>query len=546
MQPARRGWNVAGLLLSLVALASCTLGSVDPERPYASGETTRVLEAGLGIVDRYHLAPRPLSEMVLRGLNGLASLDRNLRFDLPEDRDQLEVRRGSWTQQYPVRNAVTAEEWSRLAVTAIDAARGVSPTIRAARAEQLYELLFDAAFSGLDRYTLYLSAREARSNRARRRGYSGIGLSIDGRPGFIRVKEVFANGPARQAGIRKDDIIVQIDGVPITEWSLARIGETLRGPRGTPVTLVLSRAGRTFEITVTRQNVVVQTVFVEIRDGYALIRISGFNDKTARSFADAMEAIEDAAVSGLVIDLRGNPGGVLDETITIADRLLADGTILSTRGRHPGAHQLFEAHDAESGVAVPLVVLIDRGSASATEVLAAALGDHRRAVLIGGTTRGKGTVQRLHELPNTGQVNVTWARMHSPSGRSIDGHGVRPAICTGDLDSSLDLALEQIRHLHRVNGSPDCNSASGTDFNIELAARLLADNALYQRLRTGGTAGATLHHRLQDTVSRAFGVHQLHEPEAPTGSRCETMRSRARSSMRAANTLRDSCRRERG
>lgn len=509
MQPAGRRWNVAGLLLSLLALASCTLGPVDLERPYVSGETTRVLKAGLGIVDRYHLAPRPLSEMVLQGLQGLATLDRDLRFDLPDDRDQLVVGRGNWMQRYPVSNVVTAEEWSRLAVSAIDAARSVSPSIRAARAEQVYELLFDAAFSGLDRYTLYLSAREARSNRARRHGYSGIGLSIDSKDGLIRVKEAFANGPARQAGIRKDDIIVQIDGVPVTDWTLARVGETLRGPRGTPVTLLVSRADRRFEVTVTRRDVVVQTVFVEIRDRYALIRISGFNDRTARSFAGAMETIEDAAVSGLVIDLRGNPGGVLDETITIADRLLADGTILSTRGRHPGAHQLFEARDAESDIAIPLVVLIDRGSASATEVLAAALRDHRRAVLIGGTTRGKGTVQRLHELPNTGQVNVTWARMHSPSGRSIDGHGVRPAICTGDLDRDPDLALEQIRHPRGMEDSSDCNAAAGTDFNIELAARLLADQALYQRLRTGGTLGAALLRRQAFAVANTIGVDHL-------------------------------------
>ena len=485
-------------------LASCSLGPVDPKRQYSSSEATQVLKAGLGTVNRYHLAPPPLSEMVVQGLRGLSTLDRGLAFDLARGRGGLLVTRGSWARLYPVSHAATSGDWSRIAVDVIDGVRGVSPAIRDARAEQVYELLFDAALAGLDRYTVYLSAREARSNRATRQGYSGIGLSIEREGTVTRVKEVFAKGPAREAGIRKGDIILAIDGIPVGDQPIARIGEAVRGPRGTPVTLELSRAGRVFEVAVTRRDVVVQTVSLDLRDRYAVVRISGFNDRTARAFADAVQTVEDAGTPGLVIDLSGNPGGVLDEAITIADRLLTDGTILSTRGRHPGSHQLYQAGNDETDTRIPLVVLIDRGSASAAEVLAAALRDQRRAVLIGGTTLGKGTVQRLHELPNTGQINVTWARIHSPNGDSINGRGVRPAVCTGDLDRTLDLALEQVRHLDRVRRSSDCVSARGADFNVELAGRLLADRVLHRQLLDDGITGrAASRHPSDRAVSGA-------------------------------------------
>ena len=484
--------SAAFVFLALMIVSCGHPPPIDPDRPYTTSEAERVFETGFASMRNYHIRPPPLGEMVLRGLNGLATLDKGIGFELRRGPSLALITGDGRMHRFPAPAANNAAGWSRLAVGAIDTVRRISPTIGSAQAERIYEVVFDAALAGLDRHTRYLSATEARSSRADREGYSGIGLRIDRNAQAVRVRDVFEDGPAWRAGVREGDAILAINGIPVAGWPIERIVERIRGPRGEEVRLLISRAGSSFEVSAKRGDITVQTVFAERAGAIRVIRITGFNENTSAAVERVLESLAGSRVEGLVVDLRGNRGGVLDEAVAVADMFLEQGTILTTQGRHPEARQLFVARPASSDFTRRLVVLIDRASASAAEVLAAALRDNRRAVLIGGRSHGKGTVQRLRELPNTGQLNITWARMHSPAGYTLAGRGVRPAVCTGDLGTAAGHALERLRRQPATGAPPESRCAAkgddGREFELDLARQILDEPELFRRLLAGGAA----------------------------------------------------------
>ena len=297
------------------------------------------------------------------------------------------------------------------------------------------ELIDDALrglVGGLDPYSTYLDAEEYADLRVSTAGtYAGIGIEVSTAERVLRVVRPFAGSPAATAGIRSGDMIAVIDGQPVgsdLDGAMAR----MRGPRGSLVKLVVNRAGQALplEFAVERAQVDVHSVATLILDGgYVYARITTFSDTTAEDFAAGVARLRrelDAKPRGVIIDLRNNPGGVLESAVEVADQLLEEGVIVSAEGRTPASRFSMDATPGEILPGVRVVVLVNGATASAAEILAGALQDHRRAVLLGRRTFGKGSVQTVMPLDQGRAIKLTTSRYFTPSGRSIQGRGIDP------------------------------------------------------------------------------------------------------------------------
>lgn len=284
----------------------------------------------------------------------------------------------------------------------------------------------------LDPHSVYFDAEAAKDfNEDTSGAYEGVGVELQQQPGpVLKVIAPLEGGPAERAGLISGDVITAIDGQPINDSS----GSTpLRGAAGSEVKVTVQRQGREpFELTLKRERIQLQSVRSRMLEpGFAYIRISRFQTGTGEDFGKALETLKTQAngsLKGLLIDLRGNPGGLLGPAVKIADDLLDEGLIVSTRGRARNSDIRNHAKPGDLLAGAPLMVLVDAGSASASEVLAGALRDNQRARIIGSRTFGKGSVQSFLPLPNGDAVKLTTARYYTPSGRSIQGVGIEPDV----------------------------------------------------------------------------------------------------------------------
>jgi carboxyl-terminal processing protease len=302
------------------------------------------------------------------------------------------------------------------------------------------EALMKAALRGLltdlDPHSAYLEKDEAEDLLAQTEGaYSGIGVEIEQRPDRSLVVVSPIDGtPAQRAGLRAGDTIIAVDGKLLSARGADAASRELRGKPGTQVTLTFLRAGDTVprDLVLTRETIRVTSVSSRMLEpGYGYLRISTFQADTGpqvnRQLA-ALAAASDGGLSGLVLDLRSNPGGLLNAAVEAADALLDKGLIVRTKGRLAYSNASFHARPGDATNGAPVVVLVDAGTASAAEVLAGALGDHGRAVVMGSRTFGKGSVQTVVPLDNGDSVKLTTARYYTPSGKSIQARGIRPDI----------------------------------------------------------------------------------------------------------------------
>jgi len=285
----------------------------------------------------------------------------------------------------------------------------------------------------LDPHSAYLDKEDAASFDEQSSGsYEGIGVELMQQPdNTLRVIAPIDDTPAAKAGIKSGDLIIAIDGKPITvETGM----EPLRGEPGTTITLTMVREGtpKPFDLTVTREKIRLASVRSRMLEpGYGYVRISAFQTDTAADFQQQIDALQTRAggkLRGLVLDLRSNPGGLLLAAVQVADDLLERGGIVSTRGRLPISDSKFEATPGDRLGGTPVVVVVDAGSASASEVLAGALRDNGRARIVGSRTFGKGSVQTVLPLDNGDSVKLTTARYYTPSGRSIQASGIVPDV----------------------------------------------------------------------------------------------------------------------
>ena len=291
---------------------------------------------------------------------------------------------------------------------------------------QLYRMAIDGMLRELrDPYTGYLDGRELRSLTEQTSGnYGGVGLQIEYRDGAIVVVVPLADSPAERAGMMTGDRIVQVDDSATARWNQERAVGALRGPAGTPVSLKVERPGVTglLSYRLTRAQIHARSVRLAtmVGDGVGYVELYSFSEATARELSNAIDSLKGAGMRSLILDLRWNPGGLLDEGVAVADLFLDPGqAIVSTRGRAPGATRQLVDRQPQRYATLPIVVLVNGATASAAEIVAGALQDHDRALIVGTTSYGKGLVQSVFPLSNQVSLKMTTSKWYTPAGRSI-------------------------------------------------------------------------------------------------------------------------------
>ncbi len=411
---------------------------------WVAGEAERTIAFGFDAIVERHLQPVTAQTIALDGLRGLAEIDPQLAVTLDQGRLRLATPE-KVVADYPAAPPDDAVGWARITVNAALEASQVSDRLRDADAERLYQAVFEGALGKADLFSRYAGAKEAREHRSNRSGFGGIGIKFDLIDGEVRIVEVVDDGPAAKLGFRAGDVITAIDGETVRGLDRSDISNKLRGAVATELVLALRRGSQPLQFTLRRSLIVPQTVSNTVAGGIAHFKITSFNQRTAYSLENQLKEVRDrlgAGLQGVVLDLRGNPGGLLDKAVAVVDLFVAEGTIISTKGRHPAAANSFEAKPGDIGEDLPLVVLVDGRSASAAEIVASALQDAGRAVVVGTNSYGKGTVQTVVRLPNDGEITLTWSRFHAPSGYALHGLGVLPVICTGGATQSAAQLVE--------------------------------------------------------------------------------------------------------
>jgi carboxyl-terminal processing protease len=303
--------------------------------------------------------------------------------------------------------------------------------------EQLLEYAIRGMLSGLDPHSAYLTQEEYRELKIGTQGeFGGLGIEVTMEDGFVKVVAPIDDTPAQRAGVKAGDLIVRLDDKPVKGLSLNEAVQRMRGKPGTKITLTIAREGRDkpLRVTITRAVIEVQSVEARMLEpGYGYLRVSHFQTNTQHALDEALAELrrESGGLNGLVLDLRNNPGGVLSAAVSVSDTFLNDGLIVYTEGRVRDSKLRYSARAGDALEGAPLVVLVNEGSASASEIVAGALQDHERAVVIGNNTFGKGSVQTIQDLSNGGALKLTTARYFTPDGRSIQAQGIQPDIETG-------------------------------------------------------------------------------------------------------------------
>ena len=312
--------------------------------------------------------------------------------------------------------------------------------------KELMENAIRGMLAGLDPHSSYLDAEDYRGLQEGTTGeFGGLGLEVGTEDGFIKVIAPIDDTPAQRAGIQAGDLIIRLDDTPVKGLPLDDAIEKMRGDPGTPITLTIMREGEEAPLTLTVVRDVIKVASVRSRmlaPGFAYLRISQFQAGTGNDLSKAILGLQESSggkLKGAVLDLRNNPGGVLGAAVSVADTFLESGQIVYTEGRIKDAQLEFRAKPPDQLEDAPLVVLVNEGSASASEIVAGALQDHHRAIIMGRQTFGKGSVQTILPMNNEAALKLTTARYYTPSGRSIQASGIEPDIV---LDKLRVSALE--------------------------------------------------------------------------------------------------------
>jgi carboxyl-terminal processing protease len=301
---------------------------------------------------------------------------------------------------------------------------------------ELIEAAIDGMLTSLDPHSSYLSPEDAAAMRVQTRGeFGGLGIEVTQEEGFVKVVSPIDGTPADQAGIEAGDFITHVDGESVLGLTLDKAVELMRGPVGSEIIITVVREGEDepFDVSIIRDTIKLTAVRTRLQGDTVVLRVTTFNDQTTPNLEEGLEKqIAEAGgmenINGIVLDLRNNPGGLLTQAIKVSDAFLESGEIVSTRGRNPEDGERFNATPGDLAEGKPIVVLINGGSASASEIVAGALQDHRRAIVVGTKSFGKGSVQTVMPLRGDGAMRLTTARYYTPSGRSIQALGVSPDI----------------------------------------------------------------------------------------------------------------------
>ena len=372
--------------------------------------------------------------------------------------------------------------------------------------QELIEKAIDGMLSGLDPHSGYMNEEIWKEMQMDTKGkFGGLGIEITMEEGFVKVIAPIEDTPAYDAGILAGDFIIQIDDTPVFGLTLNEAVELMRGERGAPIVVTISRQNtEPFEVEIIRDYINIRSVKSEIVDDVGYLRITSFNEQTEKGLIEAIKNIQsnpDNNIIGFVLDVRSNPGGLLTQAVKVTDIFLERGEIVSTRGRDKKDIKRYRAKKADRTNGKPLVVLIDGGSASASEIVAGALQDHRRAIIIGTQSFGKGSVQTIipFQVSNSDDltgIRLTTARYYTPSGESIQGKGITPdmiieqgefesynfkTFSESDLKDSLDKNNEETENENEIEEElSEFEKRLAIDYQLQRAIDLIKGVSLYK------------------------------------------------------------------
>ena len=368
--------------------------------------------------------------------------------------------------------------------------------------QELIEKAIDGMLSGLDPHSGFMNEEVFQEMQMDTEGkFGGLGIEITMEEGFVKVIAPIEDTPAYEAGVLAGDYIIQIDETPVFGLTLNEAVELMRGKKGEPIVITISRANtEPFEIEIIRDYIKIRSVKSEVLNNIGYLRITSFNEQTESGLLDAIKKIEkENQIKGYVLDVRSNPGGLLTQAVKVTDIFLERGEIVSTRGRDKKDIRRYRAKKSDRTNGKPLVVIIDGGSASASEIVAGALQDHKRAIIIGTQSFGKGSVQtiipfQVSNSDNLTGIRLTTARYYTPSGESIQGKGIVPDIIIeqgefesfdykrfseSDLKDSLDKNNEEDVEENEDNELNEFEKRLEIDYQLQRAFDLVRGISLY-------------------------------------------------------------------
>jgi len=368
--------------------------------------------------------------------------------------------------------------------------------------QELIEKAIDGMLSGLDPHSGFMNEEVFQEMQMDTEGkFGGLGIEITMEEGFVKVIAPIEDTPAYEAGVLAGDYIIQIDETPVFGLTLNEAVELMRGKKGEPIVITISRANtEPFEIEIIRDYIKIRSVKSEVLNNIGYLRITSFNEQTESGLLDAIKKIEkENKIKGYVLDVRSNPGGLLTQAVKVTDIFLDRGEIVSTRGRDKKDIRRYRAKKSDRTNGKPLVVIIDGGSASASEIVAGALQDHKRAIIIGTQSFGKGSVQtiipfQVSNSDNLTGIRLTTARYYTPSGESIQGKGIVPDIIIeqgefesfnykrfseSDLKDSLDKNNEEDLEDNEENELSEFEKRLEVDYQLSRAFDLVQGVSLF-------------------------------------------------------------------
>jgi carboxyl-terminal processing protease len=458
-----------------------------------------------------YIAPRALEkltipQMTIWGLNGLAALDPDLNATFQDNQIRL-YGPEELLLAVPAPPPDDAQAWGKAAAQIAAAAFNASPALQQAGTQGLISSFFDELFNHFDPYSRYEPPIQAAHDQLIVMGLAGTGISLAAQDNNVIISAISPDSPAEAAGLSPGTIVHNVDGRAAYPWELSTLNDAMNGIAGTTTTLTLADPddpSSTQDVTIARGYIPPDTVFNEPAPspGILALKIVSFNKGTSDQFSSTIAAAMAATPppTGLLLDLRGNRGGILRQAVLVADSLLPAGAIAQAAGRDPDADQSFTAEGSDLTNGLHIVVLVDGQTASAAEILAAALADNRRAVVVGSETLGKGLVQTVTSLPDGGELYITWSRVLAPHGWPLQTLGLMPNVCTSLGESALDSELAALQKGHnlmtqaltqaRATRAPasvnqilairdNCPADIGSDLDPTTAAFLLGNPSAY-------------------------------------------------------------------
>lgn len=530
LKNSARQWCRIGAMIGFCLFqAACgtpqVSGITAPDDPQTRELVTQTIE----LVATRYIDPISRDQILVNTLDGLSEIDDNIRVGITPDNLVLQydgrivqtiaLPQTNYDQSSPEGDQI----WSEITLRGLGTYRAYSPILRTSQTLDVQAALVSGAIRNLDRYSRYEGPTQAETARNRRDGYIGIGLHLIGGDGYPVVKQVHPDSPAAKAGLHPGDQLITVNGLDMYGKSSADTAELLHGEEGTSVHIEVNNTdGSTIiPMEIMRERVIDRTVFTEMRDNILIAKLTSFNSATAITLGDSIlkAQLYGGGLRGVILDLRGNRGGLLQQGVAVTDLFLSNGSIGNTVSRVTVARHIFRAESDDMTNGAPLIVLIDGRTASSAELVAAALQDRNRAVLIGSTSFGKGSVQAINDLPNHGTLTFTWSRMTAPSGYTFDRIGLFPAICTQSNENDSPVhkvssalskreqtastmmkwrTLDYLDEKSRRELRNVCPANSNSDkFDIEVALELLKNSPDYKNLAFVG----------QQEIADTFNVH---------------------------------------